>query len=115
LYGGLLLALHKWSCSATTEFIRFLLSFHSVCFSVLGAFSVSLLHIVRLVKGYSTYLLVFPIRGKILKPGFRVTKKRNPGKPVFSGFEMNAILSDKKSISLWNYYCWSLRNLLANY
>jgi len=33
----------------------------------------------------------------------------------FSGFEMNAILSDKNSISLWNYHCWSLRNLLANY
>jgi len=27
---------------------------------------------------------------------------------------MNAILSDKNSISLWNYYSWSLRNLLAN-
>jgi len=28
---------------------------------------------------------------------------------------MNAILADKNSISLWNYYCWSLRSLLANY
>jgi len=50
-------------------------------------------------------VIKFPIRGKILKPGFRVSEKRNPGKPVFSGFEMNAILSDKNSISLWNYYC----------
>jgi len=30
--------------------------------------------------------LVFPIRGKILKPAFRVTEKGNPGKPVFFGF-----------------------------
>jgi len=28
---------------------------------------------------------------------------------------MNAILSDKNSILLWNYCCWSQRNLLANY
>ena len=45
--------------------------------------------------------LVFPIRDKMLKPGFRVVEKRNPGKPVISDFEMNAILSDKNSISLW--------------
>jgi len=45
-------------------------------------------------------LVVFPIRGKILKPGFRVAEKRNPEKTFFSGFEMNAILGDKNSISL---------------
>ena len=44
--------------------------------------------------------LVFPIRGKILKPGFRVAEKRNPGNPFFSGFDTNEILSDKNSISL---------------
>jgi len=27
--------------------------------------------------------VVFPIRGKILKPEFRVAEKRKPGKPVF--------------------------------
>ena len=58
------------------------------------------------------YDIVFPIRGKILKPGFWVAEKK---KRVFSGFEMNAILTDKNSISLWNCCCWSLRNLLANY
>jgi len=41
--------------------------------------------------------------------------EKKPGKTRFSGFEMNAILSDKNSRSLWNYYCWSLSNLLANY
>jgi len=30
--------------------------------------------------------LVFPFRGKILKPGFRVAEKRNPGKPRFIRF-----------------------------
>jgi len=30
--------------------------------------------------------VVFLIRGKILKPGFRVAEKRSPGKPVFGGF-----------------------------
>jgi len=45
--------------------------------------------------------ILFSIRGKILKPGFREAEKRNPGKSVFlSGFEMNEILSDKNSISL---------------
>jgi len=44
--------------------------------------------------------LVFPIRGKILKSGFRVAEKSNPGKPIFSGFEINAILSDKTQ-----YHC----------
>jgi len=29
---------------------------------------------------------------------------KTPGNPFFSGFEMNVILSDKNSISLWNYY-----------
>jgi len=28
---------------------------------------------------------------------------------------MNVIMSIKSSISLWNYYCWSLCNLLVNY
>jgi len=31
-------------------------------------------------------VLVFLIRGKILKSGSRVTEKRNPGNPVFFGF-----------------------------
>jgi len=44
--------------------------------------------------------LVFPIQGKILKPGLQVAEKRNPRKPVFFGFEMNAILSDKTQ-----YHC----------
>ena len=39
--------------------------------------------------------------GQNVKPGFRVVEKRNPGKPVFSDFEKNAILSDKNSTSLW--------------
>jgi len=39
---------------------------------------------------------VFPIWGKILTPRFWVSEKRNLGKPVFfSGFEMNALLSDE--------------------
>jgi len=41
---------------------------------------------------------VLPIQGKILKPGFRVAEKTNPGKHVFLEFEMNAVLSDKNSI-----------------
>jgi len=41
--------------------------------------------------------LVFPIRGKIKKTGFGQLRKETR---VFSGFEMNAILSDKNSISL---------------
>jgi len=42
---------------------------------------------VRIEKCYLTYLLVvFPIRGKILKPGFRVAEKRNLGKSFFFGF-----------------------------
>jgi len=44
-------------------------------------------------------LLVFPIRVTILKPGFRVVEKKKE-KLVFSGFEMNEILSDKNSMSL---------------
>jgi len=58
--------------------------------------------------------LVFPIRGKILKSGFRVTEKKTE-EPVFFGFQIYVILRDKNSISFWNYYCWSLRSLLANF
>jgi len=38
--------------------------------------------------------------GQNFKPGLRAAEKRNPGKPVFSGFEMNAILSDETQ-----YHC----------
>jgi len=41
---------------------------------------------------------MFPIRGKIKKAGFRVAEKRSF--EIFSGFEMNAIMSDKTQ-----YYC----------
>jgi len=48
-----------------------------------------------------TFYLVFQNRGKNQKTGFRVAKKRNPGKHAFfSGFETNAILSDKT-----RYHC----------
>jgi len=43
---------------------------------------------------------VFPIRGKILKPGFRVAEKKKRENLAFSGFEMNAILTDKNSMPL---------------
>jgi len=45
-------------------------------------------------------LVVFPIQGKSLKPGFWVAEKKKPGKPFFSGFELKAILSGKNSMSL---------------
>jgi len=46
------------------------------------------------------YRIVFPIRGKILNPGSGNWEKK-PGKtPDFSGFEMNAILTDKTQ-----YHC----------
>jgi len=55
----------------------------------------------RFCSELATNFIVFPIQVKILKPGFRVAEQRNPGKPVsFRVFEMNAILSDKKSISV---------------
>jgi len=60
-------------------------------------------------------VLVFLIRGKILKSGSRVTEKRNPGNPVFFGFWNECDFERLNKISLWNYYCWYLRNLLANY
>jgi len=43
---------------------------------------------------------MFPIRGKILKPGFRVAEKKTRENPIFSGVEMNAILSGKTQ-----YHC----------
>jgi len=45
---------------------------------------------------------VLPTRGKIKKPGFRVAGKKTRENPFFSGFEINAIFSDKNSISLSN-------------
>jgi len=54
--------------------------------------------------------------GQNLKTRVSGSWEKKPGKTrVFSGFEMNATLSDKNSISLRNYCCWSLRNLLANH
>jgi len=70
---------------------------------------------ILLKLGQNRSYVVFPIRDKISKPGFRVAEKKNGKTRVSSGFEMNAILIDKKSIPLWNCYCWSLRNLLLNY
>jgi len=56
--------------------------------------------------------VVFPIRAKILKPGFRIIEKETREN---SGFKMNAILTDENSIPLSNYHCCFLRNLLENY
>jgi len=42
-------------------------------------------------------MLVLPIRGKLLKPGFRVVEKKNWKTLFCSGFEMNSILTDKNS------------------
>jgi len=39
----------------------------------------------RVGEDYGLWV-VFPLRGKILKPGFRVAEERNPGKPVFFRF-----------------------------
>jgi len=83
----------------------FVADFFQLCLQLVNAVAVQ----TGPVRG--AVLLVFPIRVKILKPGCRVAEKRNP----FFSFEINAILSDKNSISLWSYYCWSLRNLKANY
>jgi len=44
--------------------------------------------------------IVFAIRDKILKPGYRVAEKKKSWKPeFFSGFEINVILRDKNSNS----------------
>ena len=43
---------------------------------------------------------MFPIRFQFSKPGFQVAVKKNKENPFFSGFEMNAILSDKTQ-----YHC----------
>jgi len=48
----------------------------------------------------NTVPLVFPIRGKILKPKFLAAEQKKQENLFFPGFEMNAILSDKNSISL---------------
>ena len=40
----------QWSCSAAIEFVQFLVSFHSVCFCVLGVFPAALQHPVRLAR-----------------------------------------------------------------
>jgi len=42
--------------------------------------------------------------------------KKKPGKTrFFSRFWSECDFEQWNSISLWNYYCWSLHNLLANY
>ena len=42
--------------------------------------------------------IVFPIRGKTLKPGYRVAEKKNWKPEFFSGFEIYVILRDKTQI-----------------
>jgi len=45
--------------------------------------------------------------------GFRVAEKNIGKTRLFSGSEMHAILTDKNSISLWNYYCCSLGQFIS--
>ena len=52
------------------------------------------------LHAFSYLCVVFPIRFQFSKPGFQVAVKKNKENPFFSGFEMNAILSDKTQ-----YHC----------
>ena len=55
---------------------------------------------IKLLASGSSHSKCFQFGVKFKNPGFGQLRKETRENPFFSGFEMNAILSDKNSISL---------------